>query len=80
MTEEPDAATSLDAFAFVTLSEGLRGAFDRVGSADLTEHQRGHWHRRLLAITNAAKRDLPRAQAQLDRYGIDWAREVGEAG
>lgn len=77
MTDEPDVATSIDAVAFVTLSEGLRHAFTRVGSADLTDDQRGRWQRRLLSITNAAQRDLPRAQAQLDRYDADWTREVG---
>lgn len=68
---------SIDARAFVTLSEGLREAFDRLGASDVTEDQRGRWQRRLLAITDAAKRDLPEAQAQMDRYRSDWAREVG---
>jgi len=77
VSDEPEGMTAIDAVAFVTLSEGLRDAFARLGSHELTEDQRGRWQRRLLAITNAAQRDLPRAQAQLDRYDADWTREVG---
>lgn len=76
-TQNPDATTSIDAVAFVAFSEGLRAAFARLGSVKLTEDQRGRWQRRLLAIADAAQRDLPGAQAQLDRYAAQWAREVG---
>jgi hypothetical protein len=67
----------IDAVRFVALTQGLRAALKRVATARLTEGQRARWQRRLAAITEAAHRDLPSAQAQLDRYEQDWSREIG---
>jgi hypothetical protein len=67
---------TIDAVRFVALTEGLRDAFARVASARLEGQQRDRWHRRLGAITDTARRNLAGAQAQLDRFDEDWAREV----
>jgi len=77
MTEdERDAPRTIDAVRFVALTEGLRSALSRVASARLTAGQRARWQRRLAAITDAARTDLAKAQAQLERYDEDWRREV----
>jgi hypothetical protein len=54
------------------LAEALREGFARLAAAQLEPAERGRWQQRLIAITNAAKRDLPRALAQLERFERDW--------
>lgn len=63
----------VDAVAFVRVSEGLRDAFARLGEARLRADEAGRWHRRLIAISNVAKRDLPGALEQLERFDRDWS-------
>lgn len=74
---EPGLAGQVDAARFLAVSDGLKQAFARLAGADLPVDAKGRWQRRLIAITNAAKRDLPRAQEQLVRFDQDWRREVG---
>lgn len=50
------------------LADGLRQAFDRLGRLDVTDAERARLHRRLLAVTTAAKRDGPRAAERLQRF------------
>lgn len=70
---EPAPPTGqVDAVAFVRVSEGLRDAFARLGEAKLRGDEAGRWHRRLIAISNVAKRDLPGALEQLGRFERDW--------
>ena len=54
------------------VSDGLRDAFAAVAAADLSAPEKGRWQHRLLAITNMAKRDVPRAAQQLQRWTRDW--------
>jgi hypothetical protein len=65
----------IDAEVFMRVSGSLKEAFAALGAADLSQDQRGRW--RLVAITNTAKRDLRRAEDQIERFHADWAREVG---
>jgi hypothetical protein len=67
----------VDAELFMRVSCGLKAALAAVGAADLPRDKRGRWQRRLVAITNTAKQDLGRAEAQIERFHVDWAREVG---
>ena len=66
-------AGQVDAVAFMRMSEGLREAFAQLGEAKLRPDEAGRWQRRLLAITNVAKRDLPGALEQLERFQADWS-------
>jgi hypothetical protein len=75
--DDDRSTPTIDAVRFVTLTQGLRAAFSRVGDAQLTARQRLRWQQRLLSITDAAHGDLAAAQTQLDRYDEDWRREVG---
>lgn len=61
--------------ADVDLAEGLRQAFVQLTHAPLTDSAKASWHRRLIAITNSAKRDETRARASLRRFLDDWNRE-----
>ena len=70
---------AVDAVRFAAVSEGLRDAFVQLGNTTLAPYQRSRWQRRLIAITDAARRDLPRAQAQLEHYREDWRRQVDHA-
>jgi transposase len=64
----------VDAEQFMQLSEALRRAFAEVSAAGLLPADAARWQRRLIAITNAAKRDLPRALEQMRRFEADWRR------
>jgi hypothetical protein len=68
----------IDALVFVALTQGLRVAFIQVAEAKLTDGQRGRWQRRLVAINEAARADLPAASEQLARFERDWGRAVLE--
>jgi hypothetical protein len=69
----------VDAELFMRVSGSLKEAFAALEAANLPQDQRGRWQRRLVAITNTAKRDLGQAEAQIKRFRADWAREVGAA-
>jgi hypothetical protein len=56
-------------------SERLRKAFADVTAADLNTSDKARWHQRLIAVTNAAKRDIHRARESLDRFDDDWKRQ-----
>lgn len=75
-TPEPAAATDADRAERV--GEGLKLAFQAMGSADIPDEDRPRWHQRLIAITNSSKHDLATAEARLERYWADWADHVGQ--
>lgn len=66
-------AGQVDAVAFMRMSDGLREAFAQVSQARLRPDEASRWQRRLIAITNVAKRDLPGALEQLERFQADWS-------
>ena len=70
--EESTHAGQMDAAAFLRVSEGLRAAFADVTAAKLTPAEMTRWQHRLIAITNVAKRDLPGALEQLERFQSAW--------
>jgi uncharacterized NAD(P)/FAD-binding protein YdhS len=80
VTDDLDHGTDIDAVRFVALSEGLRDAFRRLSSPSLQAQERSRWQRRLVGITEVAKRNLPEAQVQLARYDEDWRRRSGATG
>jgi hypothetical protein len=80
--EGHDDGRPVDAGQLLRFSESLREGFALLAQADIRDASRERWQRRLIAITNAAKRDLDRAEEQYARYREDFDREVGagEAG
>ena len=56
---------------FAVLSGRLRDAHRRIGALDLPDDEKARVARRLLAISDAAKHDLPRASLRLDRFMAD---------
>lgn len=67
----------LDAARFMRVSEGLRAAYARIGQTEMEAAAKERWHRRLIAITNVAKRDLTRAEEQLERFHADFTERTG---
>lgn len=67
----------VDAEHFLRVSDALRQGFARLAAAPLPDAARQRWRRRLLAITDVAKHDLGRAEAECARFDADFAREVG---
>ena len=61
----------------VELARRLRDAHRRVASLDGTDDEKARWARRLIALTDASKRDVARASARLDRLLADL--EAGRA-
>jgi hypothetical protein len=55
------------------LAARLPEAFRALGQVALPDDERGRWHERLIAITNAAKHDVGRAEARLDRWFAELA-------
>ena len=53
------------------LAVRLRDAHRRVAGLDVSEDQKARVARRLIALTDASKRDLVRASARLDRLLAD---------
>ena len=53
------------------VADNLRDAFATLSSTSLTDAERVQFQRRLLAITTTSKRDIARAQLQLDRLQHD---------
>jgi hypothetical protein len=56
---------------YVELAERLRDAHRRVASMDAPEDQKACCTRRLIALTDASKRDAGRASARLDALLAD---------
>jgi hypothetical protein len=56
---------------YVELAERLRDAHRRVASMDAPEDQKASFTRRLIALTDASKRDAGRASARLDALLAD---------
>ena len=54
------------------LSQQLKSMFAEVVAADIPPADKGRWHQRLIAITNTAKRDLARADEQMNRFVEEW--------
>ena len=53
------------------LATRLRDAHRRLASADLPEREKARVARRLIALSDVAKTDIPRAAARLDRVLAD---------
>ena len=53
------------------LATRLRDAHRRVAALDASGDQKARVARRLIALTDASKRDVPRASARLDRLLAD---------
>ncbi|HEX2029022.1 MAG TPA: hypothetical protein VHF25_13585 [Nitriliruptorales bacterium] len=66
----------LDAERFLALTDGLRELHERVESARVSAEQKARWQRRIVAITNAAKEDLDRADEQLRRFSGELDRQL----
>lgn len=66
----------LDARRFLDLTEQLRELYDRVDAAKASAEQKGRWHRRLIAITDAARDDMDRAEGQLVRFTAELDRHL----
>lgn len=66
----------LDARRFLDLTEQLRDLYDRVDGARASAEQKGRWHRRLIAITDAARDDMERAEGQLVRFTAELDRHL----
>lgn len=66
----------VDARRFLDVTARLRDLYDRVDAAKASVEQKGRWHRRLIAITNAARDDLDRAEGQLVRFSAELDRHL----
>lgn len=66
----------LDADDFMGFTERLRAVHVRVDGAKVTREQRSRWQRKLLSITDAAKRDLDDAVEQLRRFEAELDRRL----
>jgi hypothetical protein len=71
-----DHSGVIDAEQFMRVSTALRDCWSQLEGAKMSADSRGRWQRRLIAVTNVAKHDLTRAEAQLTRLRADLAREV----
>jgi hypothetical protein len=78
--EGTQGAGMVDAEQFLRFSEALREDFATLADAGVAPASRERWQRRLIAITNLAKHDLDRAEAQHDRFRRDLSRELGSGG
>jgi hypothetical protein len=58
------------------LADTLREAFHVLQEADLDVAERQRWQRRLIAITDAAKHDVQRAEVRIERFRLDFSRAV----
>lgn len=68
----------VDADDFLAFTERLRAAHHRVDEAKVSDERRARWQRRLLAITDAARADLDRAEEQLGRFEADLDRRLDD--
>lgn len=75
--EEAVGASGLvDAKRLLSLAQRLRETHERVEHARVSPDQKARWQRRLIAITDAAKRDLERADDQLTRFVAELDRHL----
>lgn len=73
---ETGAEDLVDAERFLTLTDRLRDARDRIADAETTDRRRTQWQRLLVAATNAAKEDLDDAEQRLQRLEVELARHL----
>lgn len=66
----------LDAERFLALNDSLRALHERVEGAKASAEQKARWQRRIVAITNAAKEDLDRADEKLRRFTGELDRQL----
>ena len=66
-----------DSQRFDRVSEQLKVGFAAMATTHLSDEVKPDWHRRLIAITNASKHDLPTAEKRLQRFWNDWEEATG---
>ncbi len=66
----------LDADDFLGFTERLRTVRERIEAAAVSREQKGRWQRKLLAITDAAQRDLDDATDLLRRFEAELDRRL----
>ncbi len=71
----PANGGQVDAELFLRLNACLKEGYERIARARVSAERKARWQRRLIAITDAARRDLRSAQEQYDRF----ARELDRA-
>lgn len=76
LPDEAVATSLVDARRFLELTAQLRDLYARVDGARVSTEQKGRWHRRLIAITDAAREDLDRAEGQLVRFSAELDRHL----
>ena len=76
LPEEVVQTSLVDARRFLEVTAQLRELYARVDGARVSTEQKGRWHRRLIAITDAAKDDLDRAEGQLLRFSAELDRHL----
>lgn len=59
------------------VADDLKLGFQALAGQAVPDDGKPDWHRRLIAITNAAKHDLPTAERRLERYWADWEAAIG---
>jgi hypothetical protein len=69
----------VDAQRFLTLTGRLRVVRERIEASNEVDRRRAHWHRLLVAVTDAARSDLSRAEEKLTRLEAEIDRFLGEA-
>ena len=75
---DPDDPSETALYAL--LAERLRLAHARVRALDVSDQERAELTRRLLRVTEAAKRDLPAAARRLGRFVEELDQGGGSAG
>ena len=76
-TVRTQAEGGVDAELFFRFTATLRATHERLCAARVSAERRSRWQRRLLRITEAATRDLARAEEQLRRFCAELDRELG---
>lgn len=77
LPEEAVETSLVDARRFLEVTTKLHDLYSRVDGARVSADQKGRWQRRLIAITDAAKDDLDRAEGQLLRFSAELDRHLG---
>ena len=67
-----DAHRGTDADVATRVSEELKRMFAEVAGSQIDAADKARWQQRLIAITNAAKHDVARADEQLTRARNEW--------
>ena len=76
LPQEAVESSLVDARRFLEVTGQLRDLYARVDGARVSAEQKGRWHRRLIAITDAARDDLDRAEGQLVRFSAELDRHL----